>query len=236
MAVKYLNPYAATGPKYTAGLDAVVAVLAPLYPNQTIDDIVDAVYDYVTTTYTITMGPVEQQNVKSLIYATINGYLNYQLFYNAQQTAFIHQLIGGTLACKNPEDIQQHILDVEEAIAQSNLTAMEQKPLLYATAVGKAAYTYWASVVTSPGPGGWSTFTTSFTPAIVKFPYWVAAGMQGVLIGLNTLNSAVDNQYANALQLLVDAKGADILLALFGSLAVDTGKVVFNLQQKFVAE
>ena len=230
MELKYINPYTGIGTKYTAGLDAVVAVIEPLYPNQTIDDVVNSIYTYVTTAYSMTPEPIEEQNIKSLINSTINGYLNYQLFYNQQQTYFINKLIGGTLICGNPEDIKQHIQNVEEEIISSGMSTLEQMPLLYATAIGKVAYTYWANVITTPG--SWVNFITSFTPAIVKFPYWVATSMQGTLIGLNTLNSLQDSQFANAIQLLLAANGAEILLSLFGSLAVSTGKVVFNLQSR----
>lgn len=229
MALRYINPYSGVGSKYSAGLDSVIAVIEPLYPNQTLDDIVNSVYTYVTTTYSMTPEPIEEQNIKSLIYSTINGYLNYQLFYNEQQTEFINKLIGGTLTCGNPEDILQHILNVEEEITCSGMTMLEQMPLLYTTAIGKSAYNYWANIVTTPGP--WVNFTTSFTPAIVKFQYWVASSMQGALIGLNTLNSIQDSQFANAIQMILAANGAEILLSLFGSLAVTSGKVVFNLQQ-----
>lgn len=54
MALRYINPYSGVGSKYSAGLDSVVAVIEPLYPNQTLDDIVNSVYTYVTTTKELT--------------------------------------------------------------------------------------------------------------------------------------------------------------------------------------
>ncbi len=227
--LKYVNPYTPIAPKYSEGLNSIVATLAPLYPNQTIDDLVNAVYTYVTTTYSQTPSPIEEQNFKSLIYSLINGYLNYQLAYSTKQMDFIHKLIGGTLANGNPENILWHILDVEEQIAQSNLTTIEQSPLLYATAVGKAAYNYWSAVVTSPE--SWNDFITSFTPSIIKFPYWVASSMQGVLIGINLLNS-VDDNIEKTLQTVFQLQGFEALASLYGSLSIGAGKVVFNWQQK----
>lgn len=229
MAIKYLNPYTEIGTKYSQGLDSIVVVLEPLYPNQTIENLVDAVYTYVSTAYSLTPDTLEEQNTKQLIYTLINGYLNYQLLYTPQQMDFIHKLIGGTLGCGNPEDILQHILDTEEEITSSGLTSVEQMPLLIATAVGKSAFTYWATKVTTPGL--WANFINSFTPAIVKFPYWVSASMQGSLIGINTINIP-DGEFANALKVFVAVQGFEIFLSLYGSLAVSTGKVVFNLQQR----
>lgn len=227
MAIKYLNPYTASGTKYTAGLNSIVAVLEPLYPNQSIDDVVNAVYTYITTTYTMDPDPVNEQNLKSIIYAIVNGYLNYSLNYNPQQTQYIHLLIGETLSSKNPEDILPRIEEIEEEVAESGMPIEEQMPILYATAIGKAACAYWANVVTTPG--GWANFITSFTPAVVKYPYWVAASMQGALIGLNIPNNS---QLAKELELILTAIGGNILLSLSGALAVCSGKVVFNLQQK----
>ena len=200
-----------------------------MYPNQTIDDVVSAVYTFVTTAYSLTPDTLEEQNIKQSIYALINGYLNYQLSYSPEQMNFINKLIGGVLTCGNPEDILPFITDIEEEIAKSGLTATNQMPLLIAASVGKAAYTYWSAVVTTPAL--WSNFTTSFTPAIVKFPFWVASSMQGVLIGLNILN--VPGQFADIIKILTDANGFEIIMSLLGSLTICTGKVVFNWQQQF---
>jgi hypothetical protein len=77
MEIKYVNPYSFIGANYNAGMDAIAAALAPLYPNQTLDDLVNAVYNYVEGAYFPT--PPDSllivQTLKSNIYAAINGYL-----------------------------------------------------------------------------------------------------------------------------------------------------------------
>ena len=158
LQIKYINPYSTISKKYSNGLDAVGTALA--HDEATIALIVDAVYNYVVSTYGLSLGTLQQENVKSLITSTINGYLNYQLFYSPQQMHFIHQLIGGTIACGNPEDIQAHILNVEQEIAQSGMAVAEQMPLLYATAIGNSAYNYWAHIISSTDPTDWANFTT----------------------------------------------------------------------------
>lgn len=229
--LNYVNPYTPIADKFTSGLDSIITVLDPLYPDPTISSLVDSVYTYVITTYAQTPDPASEQNIKSSIYAIINGYLNYQLAYSPEQMAFIHQLIGGTLACGNPEDIQWHILDIEQQVAQSGLSVVEQAPLLYATAVGSAGYEYWAKKVSTPGL--WNNYMTSFTPPIVKFPYWVASAMQGVLIAINLLN-AVDKGSETTLQDTFKLQGMQAQTALYGALTVNAGKVVFNWQQEIV--
>lgn len=178
--------------------------------------------------------PLQERSLKSTISAIINGYINIEngqaIQLNALQMNFVVELIDGTLALKNPEDILQHIVNVEEKVTASSLDSTQQMPLLYATAIGKAAYSYWSGIVTTPGD--WTNFVTSFTPSIVKFPTWVAASMQGTLIGLSMYQNSINGKFAAELQLLLNFVGANTILSLFGSLSVGAGKVVFNFQYR----
>ena len=250
MSPKYINPYSFIAANYSDGMDAIAAVLAPLYPNQTIDDVVNAVYAYVATTYLDSSAtpPVPprllfEQSLKSLIYSIVNGFLNIQsgeyLLYTPEQMEFINRLMETTLACGNPEDMPQNISNIEDEITRSNLTTAEQMPLLYATAVGQAAYTYWVNVLnTPPAASNWTNFITSFAPGIVKFPYWIAASMQGTLLGISLYDSKynsnpqMNGQLSAALQMVLDLAGGNIILALFGCLSVGSGKVALNLQPR----
>lgn len=235
MALTYINPYSFIAADYVAGMNSVGGVLAPLYPNQTIDALANAVYDFVVTTYMEEAPPpLQAKSLKSSIYAILNSYLNIEngeaIQLNALQMAFVFDLVDGTLELKNPEDIKQHIINVEERITTSKLSVPEQMPLLYATAVGKSAYDYWSIKVTTPGD--WANFITSFTPAINKFPFWVTSSMQGTLIGLSNYQNSLNGKFAAELQVLLNYVGANTILALFGSLSVGAGKVVFNLQYR----
>jgi hypothetical protein len=237
MEIKYVNPYSFIGANYNAGMDAIAAALAPLYPNQTLDDLVNAVYNYVEGAYFPT--PPDSllivQTLKSNIYAAINGYLNVQsgayMQFNSEQMHFVFQLLEGAIDCKNPEDLRRHIMDVEERITISDLSATEQMPLLYATEIGKTAYSYWANIISMPPPANnWTNFITSFTPAIVKFPFWVASSMEGTLIALSMY--ARRDERLSEIQLmlkLTENIGGNIVQALFGALGVGAGKVVFKL-------
>ncbi len=211
---------------------------------------VNAVYAYVATTYLDSSAtpPVPprllfEQSLKSLIYSIVNGFLNIQsgeyLLYTPEQMEFINRLMETTLACGNPEDMPQNISNIEDEITRSNLTTAEQMPLLYATAVGQAAYTYWVNVLnTPPAASNWTNFITSFAPGIVKFPYWIAASMQGTLLGISLYDSKynsnpqMNGQLSAALQMVLDLAGGNIILALFGCLSVGSGKVALNLQPR----
>lgn len=229
-ALRYVNPYSGISANYVAGLNQIADTLSAIGPEPTIEQVVTAVYNYVTSTYSMSPDALGEQTTKFMITELINGYLNYNLLYSPEQTQFIHQLIAGTIVPGNPQDILQHITDVEEQIAQSNLSTADQAPLLYATAIGKSAYSYWATIVTTPGD--WAIFTGGFTPPITKFPYWVAAAMQGTLVGLNLFNLQGESDATKIMQTINATEGRLILLTLFGALTINSGKVVYNWQQR----
>jgi hypothetical protein len=236
MDIRYINSYTYIETDFKNGLDNIGSVLSMLYPNQTIQELVDAVYNYVVTTYMMgdEPNPLQARSLKSAIYAIINGYINIgsgdSLELNSLQSSFAFELVNGTLELRNPEDIKQHIINIEERITASPLNVNEQAPLLYATAIGKASYDYWANVIVTPT--SWSSFITSFTPPIVKFPTWVASAMQGTLIGFSMYQNRINGSLAAELRLVLEYVGANTLLSLFGSLGVGAGKVVFNLQHR----
>lgn len=224
-------------------MDSIAAALVTQYPNQTIDELINAVYDYIAATYLSSPSALEEQSLKSIIATILNGYLNMQsgeyLRYNALQMDYITQLIDGTLACGNPEDIQQHILNIEESLTASRLSPAEQQPILYATAIGKSTYGYWADVIgdiNAGTPTNWQNFVVSFTPAINKFPSWLAASMQGVLIALNIPYTRLGGDFAETDISTLDYKGGNVVLSVGGALAVGAGKVIFNLQPREIVQ
>src|ERR1019366_6201220 len=213
MQLKYVNPYSFIATDYSTGMDAIATALAPLFPNLTIDDLVNNVYAFIVAQYFATApDPLQEKSLKSTIYSVINGYMNAQsgayLLYNYAQMGFVYKLLEGTIDCKNPEDIMDHILNVELQITMSGLSSVDQMPLLYATAIGKAAYTYWKGIINLPG--NWSNFITSFAGPAMKFPFWIAASMEGALIGLSMSNATYKGQFAAELEVYLNFKGGNI--------------------------
>jgi hypothetical protein len=256
MSPKYLNPYSFVGTNYREGMNSIAGKLSAVYPQQTIDDVVNAVYDYVNDTYSLNTGDQQslamEQGLKGFIYSLLNAYLNPSSVQlqgmDAMQVSYATSLMDGIISAGDPQNIKQNILDIEEQIARSPLSADQQKPLLYATSIGNSAYDYWANVIGngsgsgsgsgqgsgSGAPAEWTPFITSFTPPIVKFPYWVGSAVQGSLIGSSMLeqypSSVKSGLLSSTLQLVLDVVGANTILSLFGSLSVNTAKVVFNYE------
>jgi hypothetical protein len=180
--------------------------------------------------------------MKSIVYGIINGYINVgtgeYLLYNTTQMNYVFELLEGTAEAKNPEDILNNIKQIEESIAVSQLTTEEQEPLLYATQIGKTAYAYWANILAA-GPGmygSWNDFIVSFTPAIVKFPFWIAAAMEGTLIANSMMKQRLKGQFAAELQLVINFLGTPLVVSLAGSLAAGAGKVAFNIQKRRITD
>lgn len=53
MEIKFVNPYAAIGADFTTGMDSIASSLSMIYPNQTIDDLTNAVYNKVMSQYSL---------------------------------------------------------------------------------------------------------------------------------------------------------------------------------------
>lgn len=235
MAILNINPYSFIATDYANGMNQIGSVLAPVYPNQTLDEIVDTVYAYVVTNYMEDAPPIlQERTLKSTIKAIVSGYVNLKrgdyIQFNVDQTVYVKKLIDGTLNLRNPEDILQHIQNVEDCILQSKLDATQQMPLLYTTAIGKSAYSYWSETIATPG--NWSNFINTFTPPIIKFPIWVTSSMEGTLIALSLFHNTNKGRLAAELELLLNYAGANIILAIYGSLSVGAAKVALKLEQR----
>lgn len=233
------NPYSFIGDHYIAGLDSIIMTLMP--PTvPAFGDFIDKVYDYISSSlFDSGGGPnkLEKQEIKIWINNSISGYINAnrtinELQLNTAQMDFATQLVNGVFNVKNPEDIATYISDIEDKIIASKLTAQEQLPLLYATAVGLAAYDYWKVKGFDP-MSSWYSYVNSFTPAIVKFPTWISASMEGTLISLSSMSRQSDNALVASIAETVNrSQGGDIVMAVSGSLGLGAGKVIYKWTQK----
>lgn len=235
MAILNINPYTFIATDYANGMNEIGSVLAPVFPNQTLDEIVNTVYNYVITNYMDEAPPIlQERTLKSTIKTIVSGYVNLKrgdyIQFNVDQSYYIKKLIDGTLNLRNPEDILQHIQNVEDCVVESKLDATQQMPLLYTTAIGKSAYNYWSDIIVTPG--NWSNFINTFTPPIVKFPIWITSSMEGTLIALSLFHSANKGSLAAELELLLNYAGANIILAIYGSLSVGAAKVALKIEQR----
>ena len=115
----------------------------------------------------------------------VNGYLRNNNPFSGVQGEYVDYLLNGI---KNipPMSIPDLILDVEDNVSKSGLSADEQCPLLLATMVGYTAYNYWDNFATTPSGGGGAWPAPPLAANYINWqglPYWVGSAMEGVLLG-----------------------------------------------------
>ncbi|CAN5143514.1 hypothetical protein BH09BAC1_BH09BAC1_07430 [soil metagenome] len=124
------------------------------------------------------------------------------------------------------ESIGTRLLDVQDNILKCGLSTSEQKPLLFAVALGTAAYNYWVDKVETPGD--WEDFLLARAPyqasQYALIPHFVAATIEGALYGAHI--AALD-QEGVTVDFPVVSKWS--IYALVTSLSLGSAKVIFSL-------
>lgn len=232
------NPYTYIKQYYNDGLDDIIAHLSPPTEPE-FNMFINGIYNYLTSVFfspTDSPDQLKEQQIKIAINGIVTSYIYSNRYvedlkFNDLQMQFATQLVNGVVDVKNPEDIREYILDIEKKILLSKLTPSEQVSLLYATAVGVAAYDYWKVKGFDSG-GPWNGYVSSFTPAIDKFTVWISASMEAALIGNNTVRTNSDNSIVTGMfgtMMLVE--GFNIVTLVGGILAVTAGKVIYKWTQ-----
>lgn len=228
MSQATVNPYEIIGTQYAAGLAAIIAAL-PVSP--TIDDLVTAVYNYVQPIYyPVSMGvtvPLQvQTEIKSVANHAINSYINSLVpsgsaMFVPSQFPFIGALIGSVVSKCLPINLTNWIGDVEDNITKTDLTVDEQRPILMATAIGEAAYTYWRTETLAGGGSAWASYFILNNNDYNSIPYWVEASMNGGLCGYGA-------NYQGLVEPNTDRFSTTMISSLIGSLTIAAGKVIFG--------
>lgn len=221
------NPYPLIGTQLTTGLDALAAVLTPA---STIDEFVNAIYNYVQPIYypvssPATVPPQIQIEIKSVVYNVINSYNNNpksaSFFYGPKQSYFIDLLLGLKTSNSTPINaINTWLLDIEDNITKDDMPIAAQTPLLLATIQATHVYAYWNTKIATPGT--WAPFFQ--TPAALNYaniPHWLVACVEGALIGAQATPRGL-------IQPTTEIVGVNIISALIGGLAIGAGKVIFK--------
>jgi len=226
MADFTFNPYPQIGTQLTAGMDAVSGALTVA---STVDDLVNAVYNYIQPIYyPSTTGAVPKQievEIKSVAYNMINAYnnkvLGTSINYNAGQNNLIYMMTGEATVDRTPINaLNARILDIEDNISKANLSISEQTPVLLAIQCAKSIYAYWVTKVATPGT--WAAFFQ--TPAPLNYaniPFWMVACIEGALIGAHATEKGL-------IAPTTDIVSVDIISALIGGLTIGAGKVIFK--------
>ncbi|MBK9286009.1 MAG: hypothetical protein IPM51_17065 [Sphingobacteriaceae bacterium] len=226
MADFTFNPYPQIGSQLTAGMDAVSGALTPA---STVDELVNAVYNYIQPIYyPSSTGAVPKQieiEIKSVCYNMINAYnnklLGSTLRYSDAQMNIVSMMLGATTQDRTPINaINPWLLDLEDNISKAGMNISLQTPLLLGIQCGKSIYAYWVSKVATPGT--WAPFFQ--TPAPLNYaniPFWLKACMEGALIGANATQKGL-------IAPTTDIVSVDIISALIGALTIGAGKVIFK--------
>jgi hypothetical protein len=224
MSQPTLNPYPDLGTQFVAGMNAIIAGLPP---TPTIDDLANEVITFVETTYFIpaTMTQAQKMEVKSVVYSTINSFVNSQVrtMYGGAQKSFADMMIGPSLTSGLTVDsIENRILDIQDNLSENNLSVEMQTPLLLAIMIGQTCYTYWLAQIALGATGAWFTpyFSGAQVSAIANVPYWVAASMEGALIGARSTNRGM-------IETTTQIVSNEIIQSLIGALTIAAGKVIF---------
>ncbi len=222
------NPYQSIGDQLAAGLAAIEAGLTS---GMSFDTLNDAVYDYVQPLYYPSPDQFDENELKSVLPNAVNSYINSNMDgYTMEQSILISRLIQGIMSTP-VESIPDFIADIEDNISKSGLPLAQQVPLLMATAIGQAAYTYWNDQVNDDSTGKWypdppvtggaGYFNANPYANHANIPYWVQAAMIG---GLASANKARTYGQLDPPKVI----GVDMVSALIGALGVTAGKVMFG--------
>ncbi|MCX6350967.1 MAG: hypothetical protein NTX03_03795 [Bacteroidetes bacterium] len=219
-----INPYAGYSTLWQTGINACGGAPANvLTMNNNLETATAGSYIAVGTTTSDVLA-LSAPGLKDIIANSQNGFVNSDLksinAFSGVQSDFVDYLLNGI---KNIpiESIPDLISDTEDNISKSGLSSEEQCPLLLATMVGAAAYTFWQPL--SLAPGG-SFPAPPLSPPPTNFinwenvAYWVASAMEGALLG-----------YINSKAIYPNAPTGNLIAAMvIASAGVNGGVVNFK--------
>ncbi|MBI1289339.1 MAG: hypothetical protein GC178_17360 [Flavobacteriales bacterium] len=205
--IDYLNPYATLAQQHKDGLDAIITSIGTGGPGTvSLDDLVDAVYDYLTTVYTQLTSPEGENTTRTTIINAINGYLD-----NGGSSPYLRTLQSGPVALLSNQF--DRMFDASRAAQHLKGNAGRRQMVI---ALGQADAEYWGNQIDTSG--SWIAYmSTNSAIDLASLPFWVDAAMFGAQFDYYQVN-ATDSMSTSLVY----------VSALTGSLAVAAGKVVFG--------
>jgi hypothetical protein len=212
--IEKVNPYNKLVDQYVNGLDAIITSIGTGGPETvTVDDLTDAVYNYVASVYTdIISSPTGIATVHAMIANAINGYLDH-----GGSSSNLQQLLS--VPTTNLENLFGRLANASgSAIRLKGNVGRHQMVL----AMGEASVFYWRNQIDTAG--SWAAYMSGNVAIdYASMPYWADAAMFGAQFDYNQVNGT-------------DGAAASMIFpaTLIGSLAVGAGKVVFGWVPKNV--
>ena len=211
--IDYLNPYATLAQQHKDGLDAIITSIGTGGPGTvTLDDLVDAVYSYLSSVYTQLASTEGENTTRTTIINAINGYLD-----NGGSSPYLGILQRVPAASLG--NLFDRMFDSSSAARHLKGNAGRQQMVI---AIGQADAEYWGNQIATVG--SWVAYMSSNTAIdMASMPFWVDAAMFGAQFDYYQVN-ATDSMSTSLVY----------ISALTGSLAVAAGKVVFGWVPKNV--
>ena len=193
MPAFYVNSFERLYPQFTDGLNYVIANY-PGSGSPDINNLNNVVIGYIQTLQdpdTIppaTLNPLVADLVASILYNSVNEYVNNQvgqnLTINSAQMALIDSIHDGILN-NSIESLDDYFDSVDELISScDSISSIDKSQIYMASIIARSSYDYWIGVVGTPG--GWSTYINS-NAAInyANVPKWVALSFTSALSGFS---------------------------------------------------
>lgn len=239
MASRTYNPFQNLGIQYVNGLDYIINNLPTPLEDTTFEILNQTLIEYLQSILSDSeepdpVPPIIDNVVYSVLPNITNSYQNSNLFnesfYNPAQLRIVSSVFN-TIKNNSIESIGSLLIDVNNEIAQSGLSAIDQAPLFVAIEIGRKSSEYWNTIVTTPPPAtNWTTFLNS-NPAIntANIPYWVTASIEASLSGYAQIQQ-LDMSAATALNSVGRAVGGTS--AMLAAIGLSAGKVIFKWGKK----
>jgi hypothetical protein len=222
MSQQTINPYPQIGKDFKNGL---IAIIAGLPTPATVEDLVDQVYNFIDSTFYSGLSGAQKIELRSIIYTAINCYINggvSNMYSDGPNAITAMMTVPTFINSLTVDSLGERISDIEDNITKAGLSINQQTPYFLATVMGTESNSYWIGEIAS-GASPWQTpyFDNALAGAIINVPWWVAATMEGALIGSRLTPKGMITPTDEIIS-------TDIISSLVAALVITAGKVIFK--------
>ncbi len=227
MAIITVNPYKASDPVFTDGLDYIAANIPG---SPTLDDLTETIMEYFLSL----PEPEDEKLVDAMAFSipnSVNDYVNWRIManqnFNATEFALVRAVFYG-IKNESIESMGNFLDACTEQVALCKVNTVAKTSIYQAIGLANANQAYWKNIVTTPG--AWSTYINS-NAAInyANIPHWTTASVLGSFSGFAQI------QYPNISGATVfngQGRSAGGVIAVGSALALTAGKVIFKWAQR----
>ena len=227
MAIETYNPYKASNTIFTDGLDYIIANLPG---SPTFDDLLTTITAYFNS-LPDPPGAEIIGLMPSMMANTVNDYVNSKIAENlnfgGNEWAIVDSVLSG-IKGGSIESMEDFLEAALQQVAEATISTPTKTTLYGAAGFAKASFSYWGSVVKTPG--SWATYiNTNEAINWANIPFWVEATYVGTFSGFAQVQ-APNIPDANLFNVQGRMGGGTI--AISTALALTAGKVIFKWAQR----